>query len=79
VLERFLHYTGASSSGAANHHNTGRYPVPVNAMRNSHKLSKEDTVRYLSEKLCFGCGKSGHVARACTEKRRDKREVPDEN
>jgi hypothetical protein len=31
--------TGASSSGAANHHKTGRYPVPVNAMRNSHKLS----------------------------------------
>jgi hypothetical protein len=41
--------TGASSSGAANHYKTGRYPVPVNAMRNSHKLSKEDTARYLSE------------------------------
>jgi Retrotransposon gag protein len=26
--------TGASSSVAANHHKTGRYPVPVNAMRN---------------------------------------------
>jgi hypothetical protein len=36
--------TGASSSGASNHHKTGRYPVPVNAMRISHKLSKEDTV-----------------------------------
>jgi hypothetical protein len=30
--------TGASSSGAANHHKTGRYLVPVNAMPNSHKL-----------------------------------------
>jgi hypothetical protein len=34
---------GASSSGAANHHKTGRYPVPVNTMRNANKLSKEDT------------------------------------
>jgi hypothetical protein len=67
--------TRASSSGAANHHKTGRYPVPVNAMRNSHKLSKEDTARYLSEKLCFGCGKSGHMARACPDKRKDKREA----
>jgi hypothetical protein len=41
--------TGASSRGAANHHKTGRYPVPVNAMRKSHKLSKEDTARYLRE------------------------------
>jgi Retrotransposon gag protein len=44
--------TGASSSGAANQHKTGRYPVPVNAMRNSHKLSKEDTARYL-RKIMF--------------------------
>jgi Zinc knuckle len=71
--------TGASSSGAANHHNTGRYPVPVISMRNSHKLSKEDTARYISEKLCFGCGKSGHMARACPDKRKDKREAPEEN
>jgi Retrotransposon gag protein/Zinc knuckle len=71
--------TGASSSGAATHHKAGRYPVPVNAMRNSHKLSKEDTARYLSENLCFGCGKSGHMARACPDKRKDKREAPEEN
>jgi hypothetical protein len=71
--------TGASSSGAANHHNTGSYPVPVNTMRNPNKLSKEDTERYRSEKLCFGCGKSGHIARACPDKRMDKREVPEEN
>jgi Retrotransposon gag protein len=70
--------TGASSSGAANHHKTRRYPVPVDAMRNSHKLSKEDTARYLSEKLCFGCGKSGRIARACPDKRKDKREAPEE-
>jgi hypothetical protein len=37
--------TGASSSGAASNHKTGRYTVPLNAMRNSHKLSKEDTAR----------------------------------
>jgi Retrotransposon gag protein len=35
--------TGAPSSGAANHHKAGRYPVPVNTMRNANKLSKEDT------------------------------------
>jgi Retrotransposon gag protein len=71
--------TGASNSGAANHHKTGRYQVPVNAMRDSHKLSKEDTARYLFEKLCYGCGKSGHMARACSDKRKDKREAPEEN
>jgi hypothetical protein len=71
--------TGASSSGAANQHKTGRYPVPVKAVRNSHKLSKEDTARYLSEKLYFGCGKSGHMARACPDKRKDKREAPEKN
>jgi Retrotransposon gag protein/Zinc knuckle len=71
--------TGASSSGVAIHHKTGRYPVPVNATRSSHKLSKEDTARYLSEKLCFGCGKSGHMARACPDKRKDKKESPEEN
>jgi hypothetical protein len=60
--------TGASSCGAANHNKTGLYPVPVNAVRNSHNLSKEDTAIYLSEKLCFGCGKSGHMARACHDK-----------
>jgi Zinc knuckle len=69
--------TGASSIGAANHHKTGRYPVPINAIRSSQKLSKEDTARYLSEKLCFGCGKSGHRARACPDKRKDKREAPE--
>jgi hypothetical protein len=71
--------TGASSSGAANHHKTGRYPVPVNAQRNSHKQSKEDTAGYLSEILCFGCGISGHISRACTDNRKDKREAPEEN
>jgi Retrotransposon gag protein/Zinc knuckle len=71
--------TGAPNSGFANHKKMGRYPVPVNAMRNSQKLSKEDTARYLSEKLCFGCGKSGHMARACPDKRKDKREAPEEN
>ena len=70
--------TGASSSGAANQNKTGRYPITVNAMRNSHKLSKEDTARYLSEKLCFGCGKSGHMARACPDKKKDRREAPEE-
>ena len=71
--------TGASNSGATNHNKTGRFPVPVNAMRNSHKLSKEDTARYLHEKLCFGCGKSGHMARACPDKKKDRREAPEEN
>jgi hypothetical protein len=71
--------TGASASGAANHHKTVRYPVPVNAMRNLHKLSKEDTARYLSEFFCFGCDKSGHMARACPDKRKYKREAPEEN
>jgi hypothetical protein len=71
--------TRSSSSGATNHHKTGRYPLPVNAMRNSQKLSKEDKASYLSEKLCFGCGKSCHMARACPDKRKDKREAPEEN
>jgi Zinc knuckle len=70
---------GASNSGAANHHKTLRYPVPVNTMRNSPKLSKEDKARYISENLCFGCGKSGHMARACPDKRKDKRQAPEEN
>jgi hypothetical protein len=47
-------------------------------MLNSHKLSKEDTARYLSEKLWFGC-ESGHMARACPDKRKDKKEAPEEN
>jgi Zinc knuckle len=64
--------TGASSSGASNHHKTGRYPVPVNAMRSSHKLSEEDSARYLPERLCYGCGKSGHMARACPDKRKER-------
>jgi hypothetical protein len=71
--------TGASSSGAANLHKTRRYPVPVNAMRNSQKLSKEDTATYLSEKLCFGCGISGFMACVCPDKRKDKSEAPEEN
>jgi Retrotransposon gag protein/Zinc knuckle len=71
--------TGASSSSAANHHKTGRYPVPLNTMRNANKLSKEDTERYRSEKLCFGCGKSGHMARACPSKGKDRREAHEEN
>jgi hypothetical protein len=71
--------TGASSNGAAKHYKTGRYPVPVNAMRNSHNLSKEDTSRHLTEKLCFVLGKSGHMARARPDKRKDKREAPEEN
>jgi Retrotransposon gag protein len=71
--------SGASSSNATNHGKTGRFPLTVNAMRNSHKLSKEDTARYLSEKLCFGCGKSGHMARACPDKGKDRREVHEEN
>jgi hypothetical protein len=69
--------TGASISRAANHHKTWRYPVPVKPIRNSHKLSKDDTARYLSEKLCFDCGKSGHMARAFPDKRKDKREAPE--
>jgi hypothetical protein len=71
--------TGASSSDAANHHKKRRYPIQLNAMRNSHMLSREDTARYLSEKLCFGCDKSGHMARACPDKRKDKREAHEEN
>ena len=71
--------TGASSSGSANQHKAGRFPVPVNAMRNANKLSKEETAKYLAERLCFGCGKSGHMARACPEKRKDKREASEEN
>jgi hypothetical protein len=69
---------GASSSGAANHHKTGHYPVPLNTMRNANKPSKEDTERYRSEKLCFGCGKSGHMARACSSKGKDRRETHEE-
>jgi hypothetical protein len=64
---------GAPSTGADSHHKTGRYPVPINAMKNSHKLSKEDKARYLSKTLCFGCGNSGNMARACSDKRKAKR------
>jgi hypothetical protein len=71
--------TGASSSGAANHHKTGSYPVPLNTMSNANKLSKEDTERYRSEKLWFGCGKSGHMAHACPSKGKDRREAHEEN
>jgi Zinc knuckle len=71
--------TGTSSGGAPTHDKTGRYTVPVNTMRNSNKLSKEDTERYRSEKLCFRCGKSGHMARACPSKGKDKRETHEEN
>jgi Retrotransposon gag protein/Zinc knuckle len=71
--------TGTSSGSAPTHGKTGRYPVPVNTMRNANKLSKEDTERYRSEKLCFGCGKSGHMARACPSKGKDRREAHEEN
>jgi hypothetical protein len=56
-----------------------RYPVPVNALRNGNKLSKEDTESYRSEKLCFNCGKSWHMTRACTSKGEDRREAHEEN
>ena len=71
--------TGTSSGSAPTHGKTGRYPVPVNTIRNANKLSKEDTERYRSERLCFGCGKSGHMARACPSKGKDRREAREEN
>jgi hypothetical protein len=67
--------TGTASGSAPTHGNALRYPVPVNALRNGNKLSKEDTERYRSEKLCFSCGKSGHMARACTSNGKYRREA----
>jgi hypothetical protein len=47
--------TGTASISAPIHGKAPHYPVPVNALRNGYKLSKEDTERYLSEKLCYSC------------------------
>jgi Retrotransposon gag protein/Zinc knuckle len=71
--------TGTASGSAPVHGKAPRYPIPVNALRNGNKLSKEDTERYRSEKLCFNCGKSGHMARACPSKGKDRRDVHEEN
>jgi hypothetical protein len=43
--------TGTASCCAPIHGKASRYQVPVNALRNGNKLSKEDTERYRSEKL----------------------------
>jgi hypothetical protein len=67
--------TGTASSRALIHGKTSRYPVPENALENGKKLSKEDTEKYRSEKLCFSCEKSGHMARACPSKGKDRREA----
>jgi Zinc knuckle len=71
--------TGTASGSAPFHGKASRYPVPVNALRNGNKLSKEDTERYRPEKLCFNCGKSGHMVRACPSKGKDRREAHEEN
>jgi Zinc knuckle len=71
--------TGTASGSATTHGKAARYPVSVKTMRNAEKLSKEDTEVYRSEKLCFGCGKSGHMARVCPSKGKDKREAHEKN
>jgi Zinc knuckle len=71
--------TGTASGCAPIHGKAPRYPVPVNALRNDKTISKEDTERYRSEKLCFRCGKSGHMARACPSKGKDRRKAHEEN
>jgi hypothetical protein len=71
--------TGTAGGSAPIHGKASRYPVPVNALRNGNKLSKEDTKRYRSEKLCFNCVKSGHMVRACPSKGKDRREAHEEN
>jgi hypothetical protein len=71
--------TGTAGGSAPIHGKASRYPIPVNALRNGNKLSKEDTERYRSEKLCFNCGKSGHMVRACPSKGKDSREAHEEN
>jgi hypothetical protein len=70
--------TGTANGSAPVHGKAPLYPVTVNAQRNG-KLSKEDTERYLSEKLYFNCGKSRHMARACPSKGKDRRETHEEN
>jgi hypothetical protein len=45
--------TWTTSGSAPIHGKATRYQVPVNVIRNGKKLSKEDTERYRSEKLCF--------------------------
>jgi hypothetical protein len=45
--------TGTASGSAPIHGKATRYPVPVNAIRNGNKMSKEDTERCRSEKLCI--------------------------
>jgi hypothetical protein len=71
--------TGATGGSAPIHGKTPRYPIPVNALRNGNKFSKEGTERYRSEKLCFNCGKSGHMVRDCPSKGKDRREAHEEN
>jgi hypothetical protein len=71
--------TGTAGGSAPIHGKAPRNPVPVNASRNGNELSKEDTERYRSEKMCFSCGKSGHMARACTSSGKYRREAHEEN
>jgi L-serine deaminase len=70
---------GTASGSAPIHGKAPRYPVSVNALRNGNQLSNEDKERYRSEKLCFSCGKYGHMARACPSKGKDRQDAHVEN
>jgi hypothetical protein len=71
--------TGTAGGSTPIHGKASRHLVPVNSLRNGNKLSNEDTERFRSEKLCFNCGKSGQMIRACPSKGKDRREGHEEN